>query len=251
MPENGICAHRGANNTHPENTLAAFREAIRLGAHMIEFDVDLTSDGYPVLMHDATVDRTTDGVGLVTDLTFAAIRQLDAGSRKDPCFAGEQIPTLDEALDMMPQNIWLNIHVKGGREAGKIAALAVLKQKRMHQAFLATSIDATDGARLVVPDIFICNMENQGYDTCYIDETIAIGCCFIQLYGGKALAVDIERLKRAGVYINYFFSNDAEELKELFEQGIDFVLADKSKEMLDVAETVGIPLLKPYRGNNE
>ena len=251
MPENGVCAHRGANDTHPENTLAAFRKAIRLGAHMIEFDVDLTSDGYPVLMHDATVDRTTDGVGLVTDLPFDSIRQLDAGIRKDPRFAGEQIPTLDEALDMMPQNIWLNIHVKGGREAGKIAAQAVLKHKCMHQAFLATSIEGTEGARSVVPDILICNMENQGYDTRYVDETLAMGCRFIQLCGGKALAVDIERLKHAGVYINYFFSNDAEELKELLEQGIDFVLADKSKEMLDVAEIVGIQLLKPYWGNNE
>ena len=245
MPKKGVCAHRGANDTHPENTLSAFREAIQLGAHMIEFDVDLTSDGHPVLMHDATVDRTTNGVGLVTELTFDSIRQLDAGIRKDPRFAGEQVPTLDEALDIMPQNIWLNIHVKGGFDAGKIAARAVLKHKRMHQAFLAVVAKAAEGARSVVPDILICNMENQGCDISYIDETLAMGCRFIQLYGGKALPEDIQRLKNAGVYINYFYSNDAEELKELFEQGVDFVLADKAKEMLDVAETVGIQLLKP------
>lgn len=244
MPENGICAHRGANDTHPENTLAAFREAVWLGAHMIEFDVDLTSDGYPVLVHDATVDRTTNGTGLVTELTFESIRQLDAGSWKDLRFTGEKIPTLDEALNMMPQNIWLNIHIKGGREAGEITARAVLKHKRIHQAFLAACTEAAEGARSVVPGILICNMENQGYNTRYIDETLAMECRFIQLYGGESLAVDIERLRNAGVYINYFYSNDQEELKELFERGVDFVLADKSKEMLDVAQTIGIQPLR-------
>ena len=63
MPERGICAHRGANSTHPENTLPAFEEAIRLGAHMIELDVRQTKDGHLVLMHDATIDETTNGKG--------------------------------------------------------------------------------------------------------------------------------------------------------------------------------------------
>ena len=249
MPETGVCAHRGVNDTHPENTLAAFREAIRLGAHMIEFDVDITSDGHPVLMHDATVDRTTDGVGLVTELTFDSIRQLDAGIWKDPRFAGEQIPTLDEALDMMPQNIWLNIHVKGGCNAGEVAARAVLKHKRMHQAFLAACTEATAGARSVVPDILICNMQNQGCDTPYVDQTLAMGAQFLQFYGGMPPVTDIERLKNAGVHINYFYSNDSEEFKALVKQGVDFVLTDKFKEMLDVAETIGIQSLSSCYNN--
>ena len=70
LPSMGICAHRGAMETHPENTIAAFEEAIRLGAQMIEFDVRLTKDNIPVVIHDDTVDRTTDGSGPVKQLTL-------------------------------------------------------------------------------------------------------------------------------------------------------------------------------------
>ena len=119
MPERGICAHRGASDTHPENTLVAFREAIILGTQMIEFDVALTKDKRLVLLHDATLDRTTDGNGPVSEITFDDARKLDAGSWKDKKFKGERIPTLTEALAMMPQNIWLNVHLKGGAELAK------------------------------------------------------------------------------------------------------------------------------------
>ena len=91
MPIKGLCAHRGANETHPENTLAAFKEAIRLGAHMIEFDVRMTKDKKLVIMHDKTVDRTTNGSGAVSDLTLNEIKKLDAGSWKDKKFAGEKV----------------------------------------------------------------------------------------------------------------------------------------------------------------
>ena len=74
MPSRGICAHRGASDTHPENTLAAFREAIRLGAHMIEFDVALTKDDQLVLMHDSTLDRTTNGKGPVSGFTLNELK---------------------------------------------------------------------------------------------------------------------------------------------------------------------------------
>jgi glycerophosphoryl diester phosphodiesterase len=77
---------------------------------MIEFDVALTQDGKLVLMHDVTVDRTTDGSGAVADLTLAQLKALDAGSWKDSKFARERIPTLDEALSIMPENVWLNVH---------------------------------------------------------------------------------------------------------------------------------------------
>ena len=81
MPTRGICAHRGASDTHPENTLAAFHQAIRLGAQMIEFDVASSKDGQLVLMHDATVDRTTDGQGLVSDLTLSELQMLTSRSQ--------------------------------------------------------------------------------------------------------------------------------------------------------------------------
>ena len=112
MPLKGICAHRGAMETYPENTLAAFKEAIRLGAHMVEFDVRITKDNELVIMHDKSVDRTTDGKELIIDLTLVEIKKLDAGSWKSAKFNGEKVPTLKETLSVFPKNIWLNIHLK-------------------------------------------------------------------------------------------------------------------------------------------
>ena len=133
LPSRGICAHRGANETHPENTLAAFREAVRLGAHMIEFDVQITKDKQLVIMHDKSVDRTTNGKGLVSDLTLSEIKKLDAGSWKSKDFIGEKVPTLKEALAVFPKNIWLNIHLKGNKELGRMTAKVILSEGRMHQ----------------------------------------------------------------------------------------------------------------------
>jgi len=91
-------AHRGASTVAPENTIAAFEEATRLGCRAIEFDVRMTQDGVPVVIHDETVNRTTNGHGRVGDLTQLDLVRLDAGSWMHPRFAGTRIPTLDEAL---------------------------------------------------------------------------------------------------------------------------------------------------------
>ena len=87
-----VAAHRGDSANYPENTMAAFRAAIAVGADMIETDVRLTRDGVPVLIHDRTVDRTTDGTGYVKDIDFAELRMLNAGTKEMP----QQIPTLEE-----------------------------------------------------------------------------------------------------------------------------------------------------------
>jgi glycerophosphoryl diester phosphodiesterase len=94
-------AHRGHSTAAPENTLAALQAAVAAGAEACEFDVLGCSDGTVVLMHDATVDRTTDGTGRVSDLTLDQLKQLDAGSWKHARFAGETIPTLEEALRLL------------------------------------------------------------------------------------------------------------------------------------------------------
>lgn len=91
-----IVAHRGASGTHPENTLLAFDEGLRRGAQALEFDIRLTADGVPVVIHDATLERTTNGTGLVADVTLGALRELDAGR-------AERVPTLAEVLDRFPE----------------------------------------------------------------------------------------------------------------------------------------------------
>ncbi len=95
-----IIAHRGGSHEVPENTMAAFRHAIDLGMKLVELDVQMTLDGELVVIHDETVDRTTEGSGMVGGFTFEEIRKLDAGSHFDPKYAGEKIPALREVLEL-------------------------------------------------------------------------------------------------------------------------------------------------------
>jgi glycerophosphoryl diester phosphodiesterase len=107
-------AHRGASGAAPANTLAAFEKALALGADGIELDVRLCADGVPVVIHDATVDATTDGSGRVRTMTLAQLKALDAGSGFDPSFAGERIPTLMEVLEAVGEQLLVNIELKSG-----------------------------------------------------------------------------------------------------------------------------------------
>jgi glycerophosphoryl diester phosphodiesterase len=94
-----VCGHRGFSLAYPENTLPALAAAKACGATTVEVDVVLTSDGEPILLHDRTLDRTTDGTGFAADFRLEQVRQLDAGARFDPRFAGTSVPTLAQVLD--------------------------------------------------------------------------------------------------------------------------------------------------------
>ncbi|MFS0883581.1 glycerophosphodiester phosphodiesterase [Metabacillus niabensis] len=105
-------AHRGATGYAPENTIAAFDLAVEMKADYIEIDVQRSKDGKLVLIHDTTVDRTTDGTGKVGDLTFDQLRSLDAGSWKGEQFVGEQIPTFEEILERYHGKVGILIELK-------------------------------------------------------------------------------------------------------------------------------------------
>jgi glycerophosphoryl diester phosphodiesterase len=138
-------AHRGASGTFPENTLSAFRAAIDAGADMCELDVQLTRDGAVVVIHDETVERTTDGTGEVVELTLEEIKRLDAGAKfkaknltPNPLFSGprgkgdrsgsgvievERIPTLDEVFSVTSGKCGLNIELKAGGVEHQVAQI--------------------------------------------------------------------------------------------------------------------------------
>jgi glycerophosphoryl diester phosphodiesterase len=105
-------AHRGAAGYAPENTIAAFDKGLEMKADYIEIDVQRSKDGELVVIHDTTVDRTTDGTGRVGDLTVDELRRLDAGSFKSEEFAGEKIPTFEEVLDRYHGKIGILIELK-------------------------------------------------------------------------------------------------------------------------------------------
>lgn len=246
MPERGLCAHRGANDSHPENTLEAFRAAIMQGAQMIEFDVRMTQDGHLVLMHDETLDRTTSGRGLLSEHNLDQVQKFDAGSWKGRRHRGARVPTLSQALDMMPDNVWLNVHIKGNAEVARKAAAAIVAAERSHQCVLAVDQEGARLARSVSADIKICNMERQADTAQYVEQTIASGADFIQLLNDESVTAEtIARLHAAGVKVNYCCTDDAKIAKSLFQKGCDFLLTDQLKAIMLVGDELEFERLTP------
>jgi glycerophosphoryl diester phosphodiesterase len=132
-------AHRGASGEFPENTLAAFAAAIDAGAQMCELDVQLSADGVAVVIHDDTVDRTTDGRGAVASMSLAELRRLDAGRKFGARFAGTAIPTLDEVFNLAKGKCGLNVELKGAGVEGEVCRLV-----RGHNAIGNTIVSSFD-----------------------------------------------------------------------------------------------------------
>lgn len=107
-----VAAHRGWSAEYPENTMQAFRKALELNVDQVETDVHMTKDGELIIMHDATVDRTTDGTGLIKDMTLDEIKSLDAGIKKSEEFKGEKVPTLREFFELIKDHQTLTINVE-------------------------------------------------------------------------------------------------------------------------------------------
>jgi len=137
-------AHRGHSIAYPENTLEAYRKAIELGVEMIECDVNITSDGTLVMMHDPTLDRTTNGTGRVSAATWQEIQRLDAGGRFKPEFAGARIPLTEETLLLYKETGTLScFEVKGAdaEESNRIALRLVelfVKHNMLDTAFMSS-----------------------------------------------------------------------------------------------------------------
>lgn len=249
MPSKGFCAHRGAMTSHPENTIPAFEQSIASGAQMIEFDVQFSRDSALIIMHDGTLDRTTNGSGEVALMDSKEIRSLDAGSWKDEAFAGTKVPVLREVLEMMPDNIWLNVHLKGGYALGKKVAALILEMDKTHQAVMAVMEDAAKGARSVSDQILICNMERQSGGLDYVEGTIAMKADFIQLKGPITPEFQnyTKSLHKKGIGINYFGTDDPVIFKQLFDFGIEFPLVNDIVTAMQYADDFGIkPVVPSY-----
>ncbi len=107
-----IVAHRGSSGVAPENTISSFIEAINSGAHCIEMDIQVTSDGIPIVFHDKWLSRTTNGTGLIQNLTFREIQKLDSGSWFSNRFSNETIPSLEDVFRLTKNRIVYNIELK-------------------------------------------------------------------------------------------------------------------------------------------
>lgn len=134
-----VIAHRGASSYAPENTLAAFDLALHLGCRHLELDVDVTSDGHIVVMHDETVDRTTNGTGPVGSHTLAELRALDAGAWFGTPFIGERIPTFAEVLERYQGRVHMHTELKGRAEPLAQRTVDLIRQYDMVDHVTVTS----------------------------------------------------------------------------------------------------------------
>jgi glycerophosphoryl diester phosphodiesterase len=146
-----VCAHRGGSALAPENTLAAYRNAIRLGVDFIEIDVRATRDGRLVISHDSTVDRMTNGQGRVADLDFATVRALDAGAKFGSEYAGEKVPTLDEVLALARGKVGIYLDHKAGPIPDIVAALR--KHRMTRSVVVYNGVSALQEWKRLAPDI--------------------------------------------------------------------------------------------------
>lgn len=139
-----IFAHRGAKAVAPENTIPAFAKALEMGVAGIELDVHCSKDGKLVVIHDATLERTTAGSGNVADYTAAELAKVDAGSRFHADFAGVGIPTLDEVFDLVGKRCLVNVEIKtvdplGGDQVEPL--LAMIKERNLYEQVIISSFN--------------------------------------------------------------------------------------------------------------
>ncbi len=226
-----LIGHRGARMTAPENTLSGIRQAHVEGATWVEFDVKLTADGVPVLIHDETVDRTTDGSGAVADMSLARIKQLDAGTPFDAAFAGERVPTLVDALALMASlGMGFNLEVKPcpGRE--RETALVALDTVRKHwtgptpifSSFKAASLAAVRDAGPEMPRGYLA--EALGPD--WLAEARTLGCRFAHPGHRHLTREQVAAAKAAGFPVLAWTVNDAARGRELLSWGVDSLITD-------------------------
>lgn len=234
-----VIGHRGARSTAPENTLAGLRQAVAEGASWVEFDVKLTSDGHPVLIHDETVDRTTNGKGKVAEMSLADIRALDAGGWFGRRFAGEKVPTLDEALELMSGlAMGFNLEIKPcpGREV-ETAKVALERVRALWPSFRATPVISSfqhaslAAARDAVPGLPRGLLaERLPADWKKLAEEL--GCSFIHP-GTRALTrEEVAAVKAAGYPMLVWTVNEPARARELTAWGVDSIITDSPAAIL-------------------
>ena len=229
-----IMAHRGFQTQYPENTMVSFMAAVRVGAQFLELDVTFTRDRQIVVIHDPTVDRTTNGVGSVHSYSLNELRQLDAGSWFHPRFAGEQIPTLDEVLEQFAGKVYLNLEIKSHdhtfRERPDQTEQAVVKLvgKKNKQAFvLISSFDPVvlKNVKRLNPAINVAFISKQFRS----GETVAL-CKELEVfsYHPNLEYLEVEQVKtmhRDEIHVFPYNINNAADIYRAFALGIDGLIA--------------------------
>ncbi len=232
-----VIAHRGASAYAPENTIAAFQKAIGMEADMIELDVMMTHDSVLVVFHDAELDKLTDSTGLFSTLSLEEVRALEAGSWFGDEYAGEPIPTLEEALEFLSGKISVNIEIKtegvtdevrGGVEE---KALKLVNRFGMEDQVIFSSFDyrAVRHLKELAPEMPVAVLyeSSQSGNKSPLEivnelRADAFNCSHRQLSDAW-----LKELTEAGVPINVYTVNDEELMRDLIQKGVSGIFSDK------------------------
>lgn len=226
-------AHRGYSWVAPENTLAALAGAIRAGATHVEFDVRTTADGVPVVIHDRTVDRTTDGSGHVWDLKSDEIRALDAGSWFSPAFAGLRVPLLSEVLALPWGDTSLLLEIKPPASAEEVerivAMLGDLADRTIVQSF---DPEVVRLVRDVAPHLRrgLLRLRFEA-DTVPLATSLGVVCCNPTVKDVLGDPSTVASLAAEGIGVMPWTANDIAEWPALAEAGVAGLITDRAGEL--------------------
>lgn len=229
-----IIGHRGAAGLAPENTLAAIRAAASAGARWVELDIALTRDGVPVLLHDATLERTTDGAGALGDMDFADLAGLDAGSWFAPRFLGQRVPSLAEAIDELGRcRLGANLEIKPAAGSAAATARAVVATLRRHWPGhlpppLVSSFDrhVLAAARQADPELLLGYLA-EGLEEGWHEQATQLGCASLHLAHAKLAPGAFAAARAAGLPLFLYTVNDLEEARRLRGAGATALFTDR------------------------
>lgn len=227
-----VIAHRGASGSAPENTLVAFSRAADLGAKAIELDANITSDGIVVIVHDESVDRCSDGTGMVREKTFAQIRKLDAGKWFGSKFSGERIPTLKEAIDLIiKRDLFLNLEIKPSpgceRETARKIAYDVneywpIGAPIIVSSFSSVSLDVFHQASPHIP----CGALYDEVPENWRQLLLHNDCVSFHMHYSAAKPEVVGEIKSAGYFVLAYTVDDPEIAKNLYAIGVDSIFTN-------------------------
>jgi glycerophosphoryl diester phosphodiesterase len=224
-----IIAHRGASGNAPENTLAAFRKAVALGATFIETDLQLSRDARFVAIHDATVNRTTNGQGAVHDMTLADLRKLDAGSWFGSEFAGERIPTLEEILEFSKKNdVVFYLEIKPGAAwGGEHAVIGALRESGEIPRAVVISFDAAIvlSLRKIEPTL-MTGLLYDGQIENPLEKAVEVGARQLAIRGDLVTPALIAQAKKKDLQVVCWTVNHPAHMRMLAAAGVDGIMSD-------------------------
>lgn len=226
-----IIAHRGASAYAPENTMAAFKKALEMGAGGIEIDVHLTKDNYPVVIHDGKLERTSNGTGEVKDKTLEELKKLDFGGWFSEKFKNESIPTLDEVMDLIStENILFNIELKSSivlYQGIEKVVTDMVKKYKMEKRVIISSFNHYSllEVKKIAPEIKIGLLYSAGLVAPW-EYAKRIGAEAIHPYYISIPPEAVRACNENGILVNPYTINIPEHIKFAALAGVDGIITN-------------------------